>query len=73
MNTKDLQEEYIRKTAKTFHDGNKKTEEELARLNDQKRKTFAFNKNERDNQIEKDNMNLLVKLEDIKKKGTNLA
>ena len=31
-----------------------------------------FNKSERDNQIEKDNLNLLVKLEEIKKKGTNL-
>ena len=45
----------------------------MRRLNDQKKKNFAFNKNERDNQIDKDNMNLLEKLEVIKKKGTNLA
>ena len=63
----------MRNKAKAFHDGNRKTEETLQRLNDQKRRTFAFNKNERDNQIEKDNMNLLVKLEEIKNKGTNLA
>ena len=42
-------------------------------MNDQKRRTFAFNKSERDNAIEKDNLNLLEKLDEIKKKGTNLA
>ena len=74
-----------------FHKQNKKAEEHLKRLNDQKSRTFFFNKNgkspipstpkpihnrrninlERESQIEKDNANLLSKLEEIKKKGTN--
>ena len=69
----DLRDEQMRNKAKDFHDGNKRTEDQMRRLNDQKRRTFTFNKNERDNQIDKDNMNLLNKLEVIKKKGTNLA
>ena len=53
-----------------FHKSNKKCEEHLKRLNDQKSRTFFFNNKERESQIEKDNLNLLAKLETIKKKGT---
>ena len=73
MKVQDLREEYIRNKAKVFHNSNRKVEEQMRRMNDQKRRTFAFNKSERDNAIEKDNLNLLEKLDDIKKKGTNLA
>lgn len=56
-----------------FHKQNKRAEEHMKRLNDQKSRTFFFNKNERESQIEKDNANLLNKLEVIKKKGTHNA
>lgn len=56
-----------------FHNGNKRAEDNLKRLNDQKTRTFFFNKNQRDSQIEKDNLNLLAKLETIKKNGTYLS
>mmetsp|Transcript_23403 Transcript_23403/g.31356 ORF Transcript_23403/g.31356 Transcript_23403/m.31356 type:complete len:91 (+) Transcript_23403:69-341(+) len=52
-----------------FHKGNKQAEEHLKRANDAKSRTFYFNQNERQSQIEKDNLNLLSKLEEIKKKG----
>ena len=68
----DFREEYNRNKSISFRENNKKTEDQLKRLNEQKRRAFLFNKSERDNQIEKDNLNLLVKLEEIKKKGTNL-
>ena len=71
-----------------FHKGNRTAEERLKRANDAKLRTFMFNQNgkwyetsnkmanfvsERQNQIEKDNLNLLAKLEVIKKKGTQPA
>ena len=72
-----------------FHKGNRTVEERLKRANEAKLRTFMFNQNgkynesalimsyffvaERQNQIEKDNLNLLAKLEVIKKKGTQPA
>ena len=45
----------------------------MKRLNEQKRRIFLFNMKERESQIEKDNLNLLTKLEQIKRKGSHMC
>ena len=48
-----------------FHKGNQQVEEQLKRANEQKSRAYNFHSNQRKKAINKDNLTLLVKLENI--------